>query len=322
MVMMGVLAVSRAWLGTEGMEYLTKKPIKGWRRDPMLGMLWLAGIAFLGSPWGYMFGRAMRYPDQVSVQQLALWGWESVRGNAPITLALVGFAMGVVVITQAVRRQRMAHELERLQMQRERDAQAALATKAELKVLQAQIQPHFVFNTLAALQHWTDTQDPRASDLLRTLTRFLRRSTDSMAQELVPLRDELALVSDYLHIMQQRIGTQRLRFEVSGDDATHEQQIPPAVLLSLVENAVEHGISASLSGGEVRVAHRLTGDHVWIEVSNTGTDLADEITEGVGLSNCRARLAAHFGASAELSLKRLEPPPGALATLRWSMKVA
>jgi signal transduction histidine kinase len=307
------VSIMRAWLGTEGIEHISKKPIKGWRRDPLLGLLWITAIGYLGSPVGYMVGRSARNPELVSVAQLWVWGLESLRAGAPFMLAVVGLASGVLVVTQAIRKQRNEHALERLRIERERDAQSALAAQAQLKVLQAQVKPHFLFNTLAATQHWIDTQDSRASGLLQSLTNFLRRSTDSMDKDLVPLANELALVQDYLHIMQRRMGEQKLQWSVQTDVLAAQQAIPPALLLSLVENAVEHGIDPALRGGRIDITATHSQQGVCVQVSDTGVGLHETTTEHVGLTNSRARLAAQFGNAATLNLMPNSHGQGATA---------
>ncbi len=290
------------WLGP---DKPTDARRNSWRYSPWVQPA-VALFVCLFTNLGFMFGRAKRYPDAVSAHQLWQWYVEGLQNNMPMLFAFVGLSMAIVIITQAVRRKRVEAQLARVELEQERDAQAALASKAELKVLQAQIQPHFIFNTLTALQHWTDTQDPRASDLLQSLTRFLRHSTDSMGKELVPISAELDLVRHYLHIMQQRLGASRLQFELVCSEAAAAQEIPPALLLSLVENAVEHGIEPKLRGGSVRVQAEERAGSVQIDVIDSGAALADSWHEGVGLSNCRARLAAHFGAQASLVLQHLE----------------
>ena len=140
-----------------------------------------------------------------------------------------------------------------------------------------------------------------AGTLLRSLTAFLRASTESLAGESGTLGDEAALVSHYLAIQQARLGP-RLRCTVTIAPQASAVPLPAGLLLTLVENAVEHGIAPALDGGEVRVSAALDGAACRITVSNTGAPLAAERREGIGLANSRQRLAQRFGARATLTL--------------------
>jgi len=188
----------------------------------------------------------------------------------------------------------------------ERDAAARQAAESQLHLLQAQIQPHFLFNTLAALQHWVDAGDPRAGPLLRDLTGFLRRSTSLLAQTEVPLADEAEAARQYLRILQARLG-ERLQFSIDIDDTSGAQRLPAGILLTLVENAVEHGISPALRGGTVQVWARTQGGRLVLEVRDDGAGLALPLVDGLGLANCRQRLQHRHGPQATLSLQPLQP---------------
>ena len=118
---------------------------------------------------------------------------------------------GLVWASSTARRMHLKRELARTRLEQERDAAAAQLAQARLTLLQAQIQPHFLFNTLAALQHWVDVSDPRAGPLLRSLTSFLRGSTELMMKPEVTLGEECDMVAHYLAIMQARLGD-RLRY--------------------------------------------------------------------------------------------------------------
>ncbi|MEP7101219.1 MAG: histidine kinase [Burkholderiales bacterium] len=178
----------------------------------------------------------------------------------------------------------------------------------------AQIQPHFLFNTLAALQHWVDVGDARAAPLLRSLTGFLRGSTEMMLQGGVTLAQECEMVRHHLAIMQSRLGD-RLRWRVDVAADCEAQQLPPGLLITLVENAVEHGIEPQLRGGEVQVIARVTEGGVFeLRVLDDGAGLLPNASEGVGLTNSRERLRHQFGARAELVMRAR--PDGAGTELR------
>lgn len=230
-------------------------------------------------------------------------GLHQLMEKAALTVLLVagGMALLVGIVAWAGRTFR-ARRLQRLSLMAERDAARAAAAEAELRLLQAQIQPHFVFNTLATLQHWVDRSDPRAAPLLRELTGFLRRSTEMLGRHQVPLSEEAQAARHYLAILQARLGD-RLAFEVAIDPACEVIPLPPGLLLTLVENAVEHGIEPSLRGGRIEVTACRDTAGWTLQVDDTGQGLAAPVREGVGLSNLRQRLAQHYGGHAVLTLE-------------------
>ena len=190
------------------------------------------------------------------------------------------------------------------------DAQLAL----QRRLATAQIHPHFVFNTLASLTHWVETQDPRAAPLLRDFSAYLRATLPLFEREQLPLREELELVRRYLAIMQARMG-ERLRWRIAHDAALDELPLPPGSLLTLVENAITHGIEPSLRGGEIEVrSERVAGGGAQLQVLDSGQGLqpSDE-PPGLGLTNTRERLAALHGPQATLTLS--ERPEGGCLSL-------
>jgi len=229
---------------------------------------------------------------------------------------------GVLVVLAAVAASRQ-QLLQRERELRERDAIAAQAAQARLSLLQAQIQPHFLFNTLAALQHWVDAGDPRAAPLLRSLTGFLRGSTEHMLQAQTTLAQEFAMAGHYLDIMAARLGP-RLRRRIDLDPDCAAQPVPPGLVVTLVENAIEHGIEPQLRGGTVELSARrldaAAGGPAAVElrVRDDGAGLSAAAQDGVGLSNSRERLRRTFGDTATLVLAaRDDGAPGADALARW-----
>ena len=159
----------------------------------------------------------------------------------------------------------------------------------------AQIQPHFLFNTLASLQHWVSTGDARAAPLLAELTAYLRATLPLFEQRTLTLAQELEAVRRYLAVMQARLG-ERLRFEVDADPASLGAALPPGLLLTLVENAVEHGVLPQLAGGHIAVRSRVGPEGVCVQVDDDGPGLppGGEPAPGqghLGLANSRERLA-------------------------------
>jgi len=191
-----------------------------------------------------------------------------------------------------------AHQIElRLRELDERER----AEELTRQLADAQIQPHFLFNSLASLQHWVQTKDERAGPLLASLTAYLRATLPLFNRRQLRVGEELAAVQHYLEVMQARLG-ERLSWRIDVDEAVRELNLPPALLLTLVENAVEHGVQAALHGGSVHVLGRVDGALAVIEVRDTGPGLTPGATEGTGLGNSRERLQQAYGNRARLTL--------------------
>lgn len=214
-----------------------------------------------------------------------------------------GIALLLGVVTRAGK---AAHQsqLARLQLVAERDAAARHAAEADLRLLQAQVHPHFVFNTLATLQHWVDRRDERAGPLLRELTGFLRRSTELLGRATVPLAEEAQAVRHYLAILTTRLDG-RVQGGIDIAPGLDAEPLPPGLLLTLVENAVEHGLEPKIGGGRLTLTGAREPDgHWWLRVDDDGLGLADDAADDVGLANLRQRLRHHFGERARFTLQR------------------
>jgi hypothetical protein len=279
------LAVLGAWLMPE--RFTGRRLARGVAMSVLLG--------YGGAVVGFLLARAQRLGG-LHPQMLGPELWRAARESTPfLLLALVVITLllwGVAQVRQA-QAAAMARQLATAQLQQERDAAALAASRAQLQLLQAQIQPHFVFNTLAALQHWVDSGDARAPALLRQLTAFLRGSTELLGREHATLGEEAEVARQYLHIMQARLG-ERLRWHIDIAPDTESTALPPGLLLTLVENAVEHGLAPTLAGGTLHVQADREADTVRVRVIDDGAGLGAALQEGTGLANCHARLR-YFG---------------------------
>lgn len=193
---------------------------------------------------------------------------------------------------------------------------------AQLKAMQAQVEPHFLFNTMASVDYLIDVDPKRASKMQKTLISYLRAALPQMREASTTLEREIKLVSDYLEILKVRMD-ERLSFTVDVPEALHSADIPPMMLQSLVENAIKHGLEPKPEGGEVRIrAERVAaegGDRLRVTVADTGVGLAATGTPstrgtGLGLSNIRDRLALYYGDKGKLVLKPNQPS-GTLVTI-------
>ncbi len=188
------------------------------------------------------------------------------------------------------------------------------ATEAQLRLLQAQIEPHFLFNTLANVQSLIDHDAPRAKQMLAAFTDYLRASLGGLRRDEAPLADELALAQAYLRIQQTRMD-ERLSFSIEASEETRLLLLPPLLLQPLVENAVHHGLEPQIDGGTVTVRARLEHAQLIVDIRDDGSGMAAAPRKGAGLalSNLRKRLLARFGDAARLELS--DGAPGTLARL-------
>jgi sensor histidine kinase YesM len=182
-------------------------------------------------------------------------------------------------------------------------------TATHLKLLQAQIEPHFLFNTLSNVVGMVRDNPEGAQDTLVQLTKLLRASLSRTRESNTTLAEELNIVEAYLKIQQIRMG-KRLCFEINCARYLGSQPLPPLVLQPLVENAVKHGIEPSEAGGSITVDASLDAEQLHISVVDTGIGLdasaTSEVT-GTGLTNIRQRLAALYNGAATLLIQPTVP---------------
>jgi signal transduction histidine kinase len=184
---------------------------------------------------------------------------------------------------------------------------------ARLQVLQAQIEPHFLFNTLANVRRLYDEDAAAGRTMLEKLMHYLEVALPRMRHDQSRLGHEAELIEAYLHIQRIRMG-ERLAFSIDIPARLREHRVPPMMLLTLVENAIKHGLNPSPGGGLIRVTARADGDRLVLTVADTGVGFASGSGSGIGLANISARLAAQFGDAAGLSLANNELG-GATATI-------
>ncbi|MGZ5036924.1 MAG: sensor histidine kinase [Usitatibacter sp.] len=220
------------------------------------------------------------------------------------------------ILTAVLWLERRARETER-RIHEARLAHVALerqAAEAQLRLLDAQIEPHFMFNTLASAKRICESDPSEGRALLRDLIAYLREAAPRSRMRETTLAEEAALVHSLLGIFKVRMGA-RLRFAVDIPEELGAALIPPLMLGTLVENAIKHGIGPRASGGMVRIAARLDGGTLVVEVDDDGVGFREHSGHGVGLANVRARLATLFGAEGSLRLAS-NPDAGVTATLR------
>jgi len=198
------------------------------------------------------------------------------------------------------RHQTLSFALERSELERQ-------AVDARLRLLQAQIAPHFLFNTLANVQALVDAGSPQASRVLRSLTHYLRAAVPLLHEPTATVERELQLVEPYLELMQMRM-PDRLQYAMHVDSSVLQVRCPPTTLLTLVENAVRHGIDPSEEGGRIDVVITRIGERCVIRVADTGAGLHQSANGlGTGLTTLRERLQLIFGDAVQLRLSANAP---------------
>ena len=192
------------------------------------------------------------------------------------------------------------------------------AAEHQLKLLESQLEPHMLFNTLANLRVLIALDPPRAQAMLDQLIAFLRATLTGSRAAQHPLQAEFARLTDYLALMQMRMGARlQTRFDLPPELA--DLPVPPLLLQPLVENCIKHGLEPSVEGGRIDVSAARDGDTLVLRVRDTGIGLGAESFEGTrfGLVQVRERLAAIYGARASLVLAPAgDAEGGTLATLR------
>jgi signal transduction histidine kinase len=177
------------------------------------------------------------------------------------------------------------------------------ASQARLRLLESQLEPHMLFNTLANLRALIATDPPRAIAMLDRLNDYLRATLSASRTEASSQRHTLALefdrLRDYLELMAVRMGP-RLRYTLVLPPELARHPLPPLLLQPLVENAIRHGLEPHVQGGEIRVEASIEGDHLLLTVSDTGAGCAGEPRVGFGLAQVRERLATAFENPARL----------------------
>ena len=223
-------------------------------------------------------------------------------------IASVGLILGLVLTTGALLRERESQEhAQALQFALERSTLERQVLDARLNLLQAQIEPHFLFNTLANVQALVENNSPRAAPVLASLIAYLRAAMPRLQGGAQTLANEAALVRAYLALMQMRL-PDRLQVQVDLPDALAGRRFPPMALLTLVENAVRHGIDPAEDGGRIEVGARAEpGGGLRLWVADTGVGLASHAPAGTGLANLRDRQAAFYGGAAVLELHEVQP---------------
>ncbi len=254
--------------------------------------LTIGGVLITGSPW-YFFQN-----DFSGLVLAAFFG-------------IVGF----VLFSTRARLEQTAADLARANLETER--QERLVMETEIKLLQAQIEPHFLFNTLSNVAGLIRTDPEAAEETLHNLTTLLRSSLKRTREAVTTIQQELDIARAYLEIQKIRMQG-RLEYTIDIDSSLNDVPLQPLLVQPLVENAIKHGIDPMEDGGTIHITTRANGPYVEIEIADTGggPDTSTPTAgSGTGLMNVRKRLATLYGDTAQLVLSE-NSPRGMIACIK------
>ena len=299
------------WFFIDGGRLLLARWLPARRNVPALrrarwpGPLWMAACILVGSTLGYTLGTAIGD---------AITGFSTpglLQNSTALVISLIAgvAATWYFMATEKLNLAEAATETARRE-----------ATESQLMLLQSQLEPHMLFNTLANLQALSALDPKRAQVMLGHLDGYLRATLATTRNDRGTLADEFALLRGYLEILAIRMGP-RLAHELDLPQDLARASVPPMLLQPLVENAIKHGLEPKVDGGTIRVSARAEGRTLVLVVEDTGLGFGSVATagSGIGLSNVRERLAALYGTAGLLETGE-NPGGGARVTLRLPLQ--
>jgi len=231
-----------------------------------------------------------------------------------IQILFLGLLFGAIITYFFSSRERIAASEDQIQKEKiKRLTSEKKAAEANLKLLQAQIEPHFLFNTLSNILSLLDTNPQKGKSMLIDFIQYLRASLSKIRQEKATLGQEMEMIQAYLSIFKVRMGD-RLTYKINLPDSLKTISFPPMLIQPLVENAVKHGLEPKIDGGEVLIRGFAKDGILELEVVDTGVGFNGERDSGVGLSNIRDRLFSLYGNEGRLRLEE-NSPHGLKATI-------
>lgn len=230
-----------------------------------------------------------------------IMGFISISATGLVIAPLTAFGALYRERDAQARSQSLRFELERATLEKQ-------ALDARLRLLHAQIEPHFLFNTLANVQELVESGSSQAGPVLKSLIAYLRAAMPRLNDDGATLGNEASLVRAYLELMHMRM-PDRLQFAIDVPPELAGERFPAMALLTLVENAIHHGIDPAEQGGriDVRAWRDAATGELGVSVADTGVGMSETTAPGTGLANLRERLQAFYGPAARLDLREVAP---------------
>ncbi len=272
------------------------------------GWPWMVPIILLGTVIGFSVGGSIG--DWISGTHTP--GFLRGTWSEGLALLLISLVPGLVITYWFYSRETIAAKEAAIQTAQRQ------AAEHQLKLLESQLEPHMLFNTLANLRVLIGADPPRAQAMLDQLIAFLRATLGASRASSHPLATEFARLADYLALMQVRMG-ERLQTHFELPDELAGVPVPPLLLQPLIENSIKHGLEPNVTGGRIDVSARRDGGQLVLQVRDTGTGLSGTPSNGTqfGLLQVRERLATLYGTTASFELVNAGGVQGGtLATLR------
>ena len=231
-----------------------------------------------------------------------------------IQMLFIGILFGTMITYFFFSRERISQT--EAQLQQEQIKSLTLeknSLETRLRLLQAQIEPHFLFNTLSNVLSLLESEPAKGKAMLEDLTRYLRSSLSRTRDRMTTLGQELDMIRAYLHIYEVRMG-ERLRYTIEIPANLKETPFPPMLFQPLVENALKHGLEPKIEGGAILIKAEDHGGCYRLVVADTGSGLSGDTIGGIGLTNVKERLEALYSGKARLILEE-NPPSGLKVTM-------
>lgn len=297
-----IVSTNFCGLSIYGIAMLIRLPLRG-RFPPWAVVVAILGGNVLGSRLAWL---TVGTPDYIGM---------TLRDPGSMgRVLIIPLVIGIVVTAFFLYSSHTGSVKEELERQRRRAAEALQAeTQARLALLQAQIEPHFLFNTLANIHSLIKEDPDAASVVLEQLNAYLRTSLRRTREQTSTVGEELELVEALLGIAAVRLG-ERLEYTITCPPEQRAAPLPPLLLQPLVENAVRHGIEPAVNGGRIHVNITRSNGDLEMAVTDTGVGFDVNAPGGVGLANVRARLESLYGAAGKLEFYA-NAPRGVIAKL-------
>lgn len=266
--------------------------------SPIMRMLLFTTALILGSIGGTLLGMAITGVDSSRFFD---------KNVSFVHVVSMGIVFGSIISYFFFSRHRISMTERRAKEERiRRISSEKKAVETELRLLQAQIEPHFLFNTLSNILSLLETDLKKGQDMLVDLIHYLRTSLKKTREETTTIGKEMDMIRAYLNIFKVRM-EDRLNYRIEMPDSLKELPFPPMLIQPLVENAVKHGLEPKIEGGEVSIRGEEDGGVLRLEIADTGVGMYKGGASGLGLSNIRERLMSLYGDKGRLILAENMP---------------